>query len=108
MKAQKADNEIKLTDCYLFREGIKEIAGRRYDTEEKAWYIPLSKQNLEQVIMLGAEPEGELIELIKSDRPHNTTVKPIVRMPIRAEPYQHQIAAFNFAIKILMGGQSDG
>ena len=27
-------------------------------------------------------------------------VKPIVKMPIRASPYKHQIEAFNFALKV--------
>lgn len=37
MRAYKEDNEIKLTESYLYRESIKEVAGRRYDAEEKAW-----------------------------------------------------------------------
>ena len=37
MRAFKFGNEIKITESYLYRESIKEIEGRRYDPEEKAW-----------------------------------------------------------------------
>lgn len=46
MRAYKADNEIKLSDSYLYRESIKEVAGRRYDADKKTWYIPLTEQNI--------------------------------------------------------------
>jgi hypothetical protein len=36
MQAELCDNKIKITDSYLHKERIKEIAGRRYDAEEKA------------------------------------------------------------------------
>ena len=46
MKAKKIGGEIMITESYLYRESIKEIAGRRYDPEEKAWYIPLTDKNM--------------------------------------------------------------
>lgn len=106
MRANKHGDEIKLSDSFLYRESIKEIAGRRYDAEEKAWYIPLTEQNAALVKMLGAEIEGELREVFKADKPTTTTVKPIQRMPIRAAPYSHQIAAFNFALGLFDDGRS--
>lgn len=36
------------------------------------------------------------------------TEKPILPMPIKAKPYQHQVKAFNFALKVLgIGGSND-
>ena len=35
-------------------------------------------------------------------------IKPIQRMPIKATPYRHQIAAFNFAMRIFGGKADDG
>ena len=33
--------------------------------------------------------------------------KPIVDMPIKAHPYQHQIRAYNFALKLFGMGDGD-
>jgi hypothetical protein len=33
--------------------------------------------------------------------------KPIVPMPIKAKPYQHQVKAFNFALRTLGVGGND-
>lgn len=107
MRAERYGEEIKLSESYLYRESIKEVAGRRYDAEEKAWYIPLTEQNVALIKMLGAEIAGDLREVFKAEKPTIVEVKPIQRMPIRAAPYQHQIAAFNFAMEILTGGQAD-
>jgi SNF2 family DNA or RNA helicase len=98
MRADRFDNEIKLSESYLYRDSIKEVAGRRYDGAEKAWYIPLTEQNIALVQMLGAEIAGDLRDVFKAEKPTFAEVKPIQRMPIRAAPYQHQIAAFNFAL----------
>lgn len=107
MRADRFDNEIKLSESYLYRDSIKEVAGRRYDGAEKAWYIPLTEQNIALVKMLGAEIADDLRDVFKAEKPTFAEVKPIQRMPIRAAPYQHQIAAFNFAMEILTGGQAD-
>jgi hypothetical protein len=38
----------------------------------------------------------------------NKAEKTIVPMPIKVKPYQHQVKAFNFALRILgEGGQND-
>jgi len=105
MRAEKYADEIKLTDSYLYRESIKEIAGRRYDAEEKAWYIPLTEQNAALVKMLGAEITGDLRGVFKADKPKEVAVKPVQQMPIRAAPYSHQIAAFNFALGLFEAGR---
>jgi len=98
MRADRYGDEIKLSESLLYRESIKEVAGRRYDAEEKVWYIPLTEQNAALVKMLGAEIAGDLRDVFKADKPREVEVKPVQRMPIRAAPYRHQIAAFNFAL----------
>jgi hypothetical protein len=54
MKAFKDGNKIRIEDGYLHRESIKEIPGRRYDAESKAWYAPCTEKNTALLQMLGA------------------------------------------------------
>jgi SNF2 family DNA or RNA helicase len=105
MRVNRHGDEIKLSDSFLYRESIKEVAGRRYDAEEKAWYIPLTEQNAALVKMLGAEIAGDLRDVFKADKPQTAPVKPVQRMPIRAAPYSHQIAAFNFTLGLFDHGR---
>lgn len=45
MKAVKDGNHIRIYDAFLIRESIKEIPGRFYDPDDKAWLVPLSPEN---------------------------------------------------------------
>ena len=105
MKAIKDGNEIRIEDGYLHRESIKEIPGRRYDADVKAWYAPCTERNASLLQMLGAQLDAELrafVGPVCDDAAADE--KPCRRMPIKAEPYKHQVRAFNFAIRILGGG----
>lgn len=42
MRAVKANETIRIYDCYLYRESIKEIDGRFYDADDKCWVVPLT------------------------------------------------------------------
>lgn len=99
MRAFKAENEIKITECYRYKDSIKEIDGRWYEAEEKAWYIPLTDKNIAFVQLLGAELDDGLKQVTKRE-PKQKNNKLNMKMPIRAAPYAHQIEAFNFAMKI--------
>lgn len=101
MRAVKDGDEIRIEDGYLHRESIKEIPGRRYDAANKAWYAPCNEKNVALLQMLGACLDESLVAFVKpvcDSSPDNE--KPIRKMPIRAEPYKHQVRAFNFALKI--------
>ena len=100
MKAKKIGSEIMITESYLYRESIKEIAGRRYDPEEKAWYIPLTDKNIGLLQLLGADVDDELRKVVKIRAAQNNSSNLVIGMPIRAAPYAHQIEAFNFAMKV--------
>jgi len=108
VKATKYENEIGIEEGYLHRESIKEIPGRRYEAEQKAWFIPLCAENVVLLQTLGAELDAELSSMF-NDAEANAVEneEPIAKMPIKAEPYKHQVRAFNFALKILCGEGSD-
>lgn len=99
MKATRVDDFIKITECYRYKDSIKEIDGRWYEAEEKAWYIPLTDKNIAFVQLLGAEIDDELKQITKRESKQKNS-KLYTKMPIRAAPYAHQIEAFNFAMKV--------
>jgi hypothetical protein len=103
MRARKVGDEIELTESFLFRDSIKEIAGRRYDADQKAWFIPQTQANTALVKMLGAELSSDLKATVAEVKPQGE-VAPMRKMPITATPYRHQIEAFNFAMEVLTGG----
>lgn len=108
MRATKDGNEIRIEDCYLHKESIKEIPGRRYDAERKAWFAPCNEKNAALLQLLGAELDSELRAFVSPvGEVTDADTPPLRTMPIRAEPYKHQVRAFNFALKILCGEGGD-
>ena len=101
MRAEIRDGYIKIYDSYIYKESIREIEGRFYDAKEKAWCVPLTVQNVATVKLLGAELSEELQELYNGDNAVYVLDEPIVTPPIKGRLYQHQIRAFNFALKSL-------
>ena len=53
MKAVKDGNHIRIYDAFLIRESIKEIPGRFYDPDNKAWLVPLTPENTATLALLG-------------------------------------------------------
>ena len=105
MKAIKDGNHIRIYDAYLIRESIKEIPGRFYDPDDKAWLVPFSPENAGLLALMGVELENNLIFPTQTDEELEKLEKPIVPMPIKATPYQHQIRAYNFALRLFgIGG----
>ena len=106
MRAEVFGGEIKLFDCYRIKESVKEIAGRRYDADEKCWRIPNTESNLVLLKILGFDIVGQAdSSVVKPERSFDG--EPCMHMPIRAAPYRHQIAAFNFALRLFGGVDED-
>ena len=105
MNAIKDGNHIKVYDAFLIRESIKEINGRFYDADDKAWVLPFTKENAALLALLGVSLSDELIFHTEEAPAHDET--PIIPMPIKATPYQHQVRAYNFALKAFgIGGKT--
>ena len=98
MRASKDGNHIRVYDAYMIRESIKEINGRYYDNDEKAWVVPNTPENVALLGLLGVELDAELLPMTEAAAQPDE--EPIVPMPIKAKPYQHQIRAFNFALRL--------
>ncbi len=97
MNAIRDGNHIRVYYAYLAKESIKEIDGRFYDPDDKAWVVPYSKENVALLGLLGAELDDTLSPDIKAQDAGDEV--PIFPMPIRAIPYQHQVRAYNFALR---------
>ena len=67
MKAVKDGNHIRIYDAFLIRESIKEIPGRFYDPDDKAWLVPFSPENAATLTLLGVELEKNLIFPTQTD-----------------------------------------
>ena len=62
MHAIIKDGKILLYDSYIFKESIKRIPGRQWHPEEKAWSVPISRQNTETFDLLGCESSDKLTD----------------------------------------------
>ena len=105
MNAIRDGNHIRVYDAFLAKESIKEIDGRFYDPDDKTWVVPFSKENVALLGLLGAALDDSLSPMIETQEAGDEV--PIFPMPIRATPYQHQVRAYNFALRTFgIGGSA--
>lgn len=105
MNAIRDGNQIRVYDAYLVKESIKEIDGRFYDKDDRSWVVPFSKENVALLGLLGATLDESLSPVVET---HNVGDEvPIYPMSIKATPYQHQVKAYNFALRTFgIGGNA--
>jgi len=104
MKAIADNGTIRIYDSYLYKESIREIDGRLYDPDDKAWIVPLNKKNAYTIGLLGAELDEELKELAKQEDDNDVLTEPIVKPKIKGSLYAHQVRAYNFALNLVNKG----
>jgi SNF2 family DNA or RNA helicase len=97
MRAECADNEIAVFDAYLHRETLKEIAGRRWDAKQKAWFVPNMEASIKLLAMLGAELDDGLKAAMRADT--ETGNMDGGETPLSIKPYAHQIRGFNLCMR---------
>lgn len=104
MNAVRDGNHIRIYGAYMIKESIKEIDGRFYDADDKAWLVPYSKENAALLGLLGVALGDGLVEAdAQEQQPEHED--PLIPMPIKATPYQHQVRAYNFALRLFgIGG----
>ena len=104
MNAVRDGNHIRIYNAFMIKESIKEIDGRFYDADDKAWLVPFSKENAALLGLLGVTLGDGLMEADDQQEQHEPE-EPLIPMPIKATPYQHQIRAYNFALRLFeIGG----
>ena len=103
MNAIRDGNHIRIYNAFMIRESIKEIDGRFYDPDDKAWVVPYSKENAALLTLMGVALGDDLLVATVEETKANEN--PIIPMPIKATPYQHQVRAYNFALRLFgIGG----
>jgi hypothetical protein len=66
--------------------------------------VPLTEQNVALFSMLGVELDDGIKEVLKQQNQAAVVDdKPCAVMPLKATPYRHQVAAFNFALRLFGG-----
>ena len=103
MNAVRDGNHIRIYNAFMIKESIKEIDGRFYDADDKAWLVPFSKENAALLGLLGVTLGDGLMEADDQQEQHEPE-EPLIPMPIKATPYQHQIRAY---AQIIRNGKGD-
>ena len=62
MNAVRDGNHIRIYNAFMIKESIKEIDGRFYDADDKAWLVPFSKENAVLLGLLGVTLGDGLME----------------------------------------------
>lgn len=105
------ENTLGIKDCYKDKDFIKsELTGAKWIKDKKMWQVEFSTTNFEKLQWMGCGiPEKAAIEYESKKAIMNEIIEeklmdktePIEKMPIKANPYQHQIKAFNIACKLM-------
>ena len=109
MHAVIKDGKILLYDSYIFKESIKEIPGRQWHPEKKAWSVPISQQNIETIDLLECKLSDEITDIRQGFASENTVDEnTLIPAPLKVSPYQHQLKGYNLACRSIgiIGGNS--
>lgn len=104
MRAELMNNQIIIFDSFVHKETIKQMPGRMWDTEQKAWIVPADLDNIITLGLIGCKLDKPLTEMLQSDKMKNTGCQggpPKETMPVKVTPYAHQIIGFNKACEIM-------
>lgn len=66
MNAVRDGNHIRIYNAFMIKESIKEIDGRFYNADDKAWLVPFSKENAALLGLLGVTLGDGLMDAINA------------------------------------------
>ncbi|MDR3022222.1 MAG: DEAD/DEAH box helicase [Clostridiales bacterium] len=95
---KKSQSIIVSGSTFFYKDTIKEIEGRKWDSMTKSWIVPLNGNSLNILSFIGAVFCQELQLEFGKYHSYDGTIS--IPLPIKATPYKHQIAAFNFALNL--------
>ena len=106
MYATRSSDALRVYDAYLYRDGLKNIPGRYFDADDKAWVLPYTDEAVRTLELLGArlgdgiEPSSQSKAVVKKYETINTQPR------VKATLYAHQVRAYNFALEMLEEGRA--
>ena len=99
MYAVRSNETIRIYDSFAYRGSIKDMQDRFYDADDKCWVVPLTKENVATLGLLGATLDEELQALTADETDTKGNAEPTIKPPIKGSLYSHQVKAYNFALK---------
>ena len=106
MYATRSSDTIRVYDAYLYRDGLKNIPGRFYDADDKAWVLPYTDESIRTLELLGAK----LAEDIEPSSHSKTLAQRYAASQnqprVKAKLYAHQVRAYNFALEMFDEGRA--
>ncbi|MBE6846423.1 MAG: DEAD/DEAH box helicase [Ruminococcus sp.] len=100
MRAVFRNNRIFIYDSFIHKEGIKQISGRLWHPEEKAWSVPVGADSLETLDLLGCKFSDELRDLKRKLIQKKTADNQVlIPAPLKVTPYEHQLRGYNLACR---------
>ena len=106
MYAVQRGESIRVYDSYLYRDSIKEIAGRFFDADDKCWVLPLTVQNASTLALLGATLDDNLKERAKTARDEFVSSRPHREPRVKAKLFKHQQEAYEYALETFEKGKA--
>ena len=106
MYAVQRGESIRVYDSYLYRDSIKEIAGRFFDADDKCWVLPLTAQNASTLALLGATLDDNLKERAKTVRDEFVSSRPHREPRVKAKLFKHQQEAYEYALETFEKGKA--
>ena len=104
MHAELKDNQIVIFDSFVHKETIKQMTGRVWDPELKAWIVPTNLDNIITLELIGCKLDKPLTNILQNEKmksSSNQGESPQETMPVKGTPYAHQIIGFNKACEIM-------
>jgi SNF2 family DNA or RNA helicase len=101
MHAEIRNNRIVIFDSYMHKDTIKEIFGRIWHPESKAWSVPLNAGNMETLRIIGCAFSDEMTALQKQfcRKMPKTAAAKLLPAPLKVTPYVHQLEGYNLACR---------
>lgn len=108
IKLSTLENKLIVVNGRAIKDLIKDIPGRSWNPQRKVWELPPTRESYERLLKIAPNLEVSqgAIDLIKQREKWESAVanqrdipwqeqEPLKPMPIKATPFQHQIAAYN-------------
>jgi len=108
MRAVFRNNRIFIYDSFIQKESIKQITGRLWHPEDKAWSVSVGVESLETLDLLGCKFSEDILDMKKKFLQEKTEdVQALISALLKVTPYEHQLKGYNFACRSMGSVGSD-
>ena len=85
MYAVQSNETIRIYDSFAYRGSIKDMQDRFYDADDKCWVVPLTKENVATLGLLGATLDEALQALTADSTDTKGNAEPTIKPPIKVD-----------------------